>query len=853
MKSICKELQDMLAAEGPQAVRENEGAQQHLKECTECFSFLETLSELNDSLREMPVVDAPSDVVEKLLARPELRESGDVSVTPTRPERAHSSGRVRWAGVAAAAVVAGVAMASMMSLLTRGRSSYSREPEVANMVQRNRQEKDDQERKRLAARHFSPTEQEAHREGGRGEARVDALKSLPATQPPRPSFKEQKLNKKPSSSVPTLALKPSDTQPPRASGERYSDTSDEEREFFDKRDSDIAGVAGGRVEFADRRSRSYYRGGFENAPTKGSVDSKDEIVTTTGETSLTESIGKKSRLKSGEAVGVGQSVGGDDQFGLSGAVPREAALAFLAERASLDGLTFKDAKGYWANTYLPGDPATRFLQARLRQYDPAALASYTTTPLRLHNAVRPTPQPFDSPDNAAVAVYLHADRRGLSGENRFLVQIGLKAIERHAGRRPAMNVGVVLDLRGEIPVDIAASMRALLLALNEAKELGDRFRLVVAGRPGGLVLEPDDFRHGTIAVTWNRFFGPAESVAPFDDPTLTLAGAAAKAIQSVNQDDDPTAVLGSSLVLLVTSQSLGDATGTLSGLAHQSAVAGIPLSVVGVGGNVTPNELERVALAGQGNRRLLELGSEAAGLVDLELSAASRVVARAVRLRIRLARGVKLVDVLGSERLDEVRAQKVREAEQSVDLRLSRNLGIEADRGEDEEGIQIVIPNFYAGDEHAIVLDVVASGPGAIADVTVRYKDLAFLRNGVSRARLALERQQKAAGPLEYNVLKNLLAQRLSAVLEEAGVALAQANQAEATRLLTEFNGLLTGLRLELPGLQNGDLARDIAMLNEYTTLLGTQVVEQPGPRNYLSDSLRYAARLKVQPQPPIN
>ena len=75
MKSICKELQDMLAAEGPQSVRENEGAQQHLEECTECFSFLETLSELNENLREMPVVDAPGDLVEKLLARPSSAET----------------------------------------------------------------------------------------------------------------------------------------------------------------------------------------------------------------------------------------------------------------------------------------------------------------------------------------------------------------------------------------------------------------------------------------------------------------------------------------------------------------------------------------------------------------------------------------------------------------------------------------------------------------------------------------------------------------------------------------------------------------------------------------------------------
>ena len=44
--------------------------------------------------------------------------------------------------------------------------------------------------------------------------------------------------------------------------------------------------------------------------------------------------------------------------------------------------------------------------------------------------------------------------------------------------------------------------------------------------------------------------------------------------------------------------------------------------------------------------------AQSAGLVDRELSAAARVIARAVRLRIRLAPGVRLVDVVGSERLD---------------------------------------------------------------------------------------------------------------------------------------------------------------------------------------------------------
>ena len=63
--------------------------------------------------------------------------------------------------------------------------------------------------------------------------------------------------------------------------------------------------------------------------------------------------------------------------------------------------------------------------------------------------------------------------------------------------------------------------------------------------------------------------------------------------------------------------------------------------------------------------------------------------------------------MLGSERLDNLAATRVKAAERSLDVRISKNLGIQQDRGDDEEGIQIVIPAFHAGDSHVILLDVV--------------------------------------------------------------------------------------------------------------------------------------------------
>jgi hypothetical protein len=270
--------------------------------------------------------------------------------------------------------------------------------------------------------------------------------------------------------------------------------------------------------------------------------------------------------------------------------------------------------------------------------------------------------------------------------------------------------------------------------------------------------------------------------------------------------------------------------------------------VLGVGGEVDADELEQLALAGQGGRRLLERASEAATIIDEELASASRVIARAVRLRIRLAEGVQLVDVLGSERLDEVRAQRVRDAEQSIDSRLARNLGIEADRGDDEDGIQIVIPNYYSGDEHVFLLDVVAPGAGPLADVTVRYKDLAFVRNAIARASLAVKRGEDMAGALEWNVLGNLFALKLADALEKAGEALSIGDVQQASRLLTSHRDLLRGLQAKLPGLDADDTRDTLNLINEYIALMETTAVQQNALRCFLADSLRYASWLKQQP-----
>ncbi len=309
----------------------------------------------------------------------------------------------------------------------------------------------------------------------------------------------------------------------------------------------------------------------------------------------------------------------------------------------------------------------RLLQVRLRAWDPGALGP--------DQAVRQVVQPFDAPRDAALAVYLHADTPAIAGPTRLRIQVGLKGAERQGGHRPAMNIGLVVDLRSITDANTGARIRALIAALNRVRQPEDRFSLTVAGPGGGLLVPPEQFRHGPLRVAMDRLFGASRDPG---SALVDLQQALATATESVRQGDDPSAILGSSLVLLVTGSSLADELAALERIAHENAVSGVPLSVVSLAARDDLVHIDRLVAAGQGNRRVLDSARGADALVDRELHAASRAVARALRLRIRLAPGVKLVDVLGSRRLGEPQAQRVREAEQSIDQRLARNLGIQA-------------------------------------------------------------------------------------------------------------------------------------------------------------------------------
>jgi hypothetical protein len=502
-----------------------------------------------------------------------------------------------------------------------------------------------------------------------------------------------------------------------------------------------------------------------------------------------------------------------------------APSGFFAERERIDGLTFQPPHGYWRSTYTPGDPMLRLLASKLADEG-------------IEDQAQPYAQPFDAPRSSALAMTMTADRAAIDGPARVLLQVGLKGAPEFGRRRPTMNVALVVDAGGTLDVETAKAIRSVVLSFAAAKEAGDRMALFVAGRPGAKDVEPKRFDYGAVAVAMQE----ALADRPSDGEASTTTEALRRAIELVAGADDDTAPLGASAVLLIAHRPIGMELERIADMAHQSAVAGIVVSTIGAGTNVVLPELDRIALTGQGNRRLLSLAEEAEALVDRELSSVSRVVARAVRLRIRLAPGVKLVGVLGSRPLDAEESANTRQAERSIDLRLSKHLGIEADRGADEDGIQIVIPSYYANDEHPILLDLLVPGPGPIADAQVRYKDLVHLENGVARARLELRRGRTERGPLQLAVLKNLVSRRVSDALALASRQLAYGDVAGARSALASATALLAEVSQAFP--QDREITRDVAMIDRYTEAIAT-------PDRRLVDSMQLASKAKILPLPP--
>lgn len=496
------------------------------------------------------------------------------------------------------------------------------------------------------------------------------------------------------------------------------------------------------------------------------------------------------------------------------------------------GLTFASSESWWANTYVPGDAQLRMLHARLAA-SPGVLPGSTLSALALAESAMPTVPAVAAPTDRALAIGVHADTTAIEGPTRVRMEIALRAIDQAAGRRGALRIALVVDARNGLGTDGLAHLRSLLAALSHSLSPRDRVILTAAGNAGGTLVPLGVLRHGQVEVAL-RHLADTTSITGEATPT-TLADALSAGLEAVAVDDD-----GAALALLVTPDGSHDA-GVDQAL-HLGAIAGVPTTSVGIDTGASTASLDAIALAGEGRRRIVLGDDDAARAVREELTAASRLVARALRVRIHLADGVQLVDVVGSHALDADETRRTRESERAIDQSLARRLGIGQDRDEDDSGVRILVPSFYAGDSHTIVLDLLVSRPGPVADVDVRFKDLVRLGNGTASSALALEAGTEPRGPRELRVVASYVGHDVAGALDEAADRLERGDVSGARARLTETRALLDQARAAVTGLDSvRSIATDAALLDRFVAAL-----DGAGDRGIVAASLHYAAARRI-------
>ncbi|MCS6860231.1 MAG: VWA domain-containing protein [Abditibacteriales bacterium] len=276
----------------------------------------------------------------------------------------------------------------------------------------------------------------------------------------------------------------------------------------------------------------------------------------------------------------------------------------------------------------------------------------------------------------------------------------------------------------------------------------------------------------------------------------------------------------------------------------------IQTTAVGVGVQFNEDLMLSIARDGKGNYHFIKDGADTQKVFAQELDELTHIVAKALKLRIQLADGVGLVRVLGATQLSAEQVQQVKAEEKKIDRKVYEELGITQNRqkDDDEPGIKVLIPNFYRGDSHVVMLEVsIPPGGGTrkVADVFLQYKDLVFKRNREARATVSVEYvpdRETMIASINKNVKKNLLGFQTGEALIEAAALIEQGRIAEAVKRIDERMVVL-GKAAQL--WRDKDLDRDGKLLDRYKTVIA-QLHNAPHLASgelgqYLKKSLTYA------------
>ncbi len=442
--------------------------------------------------------------------------------------------------------------------------------------------------------------------------------------------------------------------------------------------------------------------------------------------------------------------------------------------------TFLPRTFYFENTYLGGSAA---YAERLRKLD-AALGE-GERPYRL---VAAEAQPFDPPARDGLGLHASVDATHLEDPRRVFLQVGIQGSRRYGWRRPPVDAFIVLDdavfAQGGAPVVdfLAAALRRL--------DGSDRLGVLLAGENGPEELLPLTRLDAARQALAQRVDAVGRMTMTGHQRPDALSRAMARAGELLAQAGESAHVVpGTQMVLVLSGRTTPGSVVAATRAAHTLTLQGAVTSVFSTGGEALP--WWQLADAGYGNwHRLDEIGAEQA--IEDEMAALARVVARLIRVNVRLGKGAHAVRVLGTRVLEAEEVRSVKAREVAADRSLSKSMGITADRGDDDDGIQTVIPYFLGDDSHVILIELWVEEPGVVADVSLRYKDMVNLENAVARTSVRLGSRPQPEAPEQQWIARNVRGYMLGEALQRASMAVGRDGQGAAAAALSKARNLAT-------------------------------------------------------------
>jgi len=538
-----------------------------------------------------------------------------------------------------------------------------------------------------------------------------------------------------------------------------------------------------------------------------------------------------------------RGIAGGARHEAKGAVPGKSAVMTKSEPAGAKEWAEvqaapADPNAYYASTYEPGY-GERERVAKLVSNGVVVEGKE----IKLAAFAREYGQGFPMPTDTALGLSAETEQAKIvpDGGTTYL-QVGIQAIEMEAPERPPLNIALVIDRSGSMGEQskLDYAKRAAVELVNRL-DRRDRLALITYDSKPSVAVPSTPVKDKA------RFTSAIEALNPGNLTNIYAALETAYGQMATSLSGDTI----NTLILLSDGQVTA---GTSDRAAFRDLVRtqfdkGIQTTTIGMGLDFAEDLMSLLAREGKGAYHFVQDADSIQTILEREIDDLTHVVAKALRLRIVLDEGVKLLRACGTEALTEEEKARVRADERSIDRSTYEDLGISMDRQEDpnEPGIKMMMPHFYMGDSHVVLLEVeVPEGRGRhkIADVYLKYKDVVFRRNREASAEAwvdsAADKSEQVAST-RMSVRKNRCGFETGEALLKAARTIAAGNTAEARRIVDERMAVLGVAAREW---NDTDVERDHELLGRYQEVLvslGQRDLRDNQLGKYLAKSFSYS------------